>query len=224
MLRRLKIAVSGGKVSKILCMALAFSVAALSFSGCRGCRKKNQSPPEEQGSIFQDAGMSGPQDPRHGSQGAITVETPPAKGTGVDSPRTTTAEKRTYKNCLNPKPVTQGDLKTPEGTLYKAFECLLTPDTERAFECFAGYVDSNYQRRDHVRRYWFAAARKDNGRHFKRLVYGPKNPSYVICEKRPEGKTAIRIFVGKSPPVGSNPPMVLHKVSEQWLLKSFTPH
>lgn len=192
----------------------------VAFGGCK--KKKNQAPPEEQGTIFKDAGMSGPSDPRYGSSGQHTVERKTPK-TGGDSKSPSSQVKRTYKQCPKPRPVTKGDPSTPEGTLWLVFEALLMEDDEAAFQAFYSHIDHEYQRETDARRYWFAAARKDDGKAFKRLVYGDKDPSYDICLQRPEGK-GQRIFVGKSPPVGSNPPFVLHKVEDKWLLKTFTPH
>jgi hypothetical protein len=192
----------------------------LAFGGCK--KKQNQDPPEQTGSIHRDAGMSGPSDPRYGSSGQQTV-TRPTGPSGGEGTSPTTSVSRTYKQCPKPQPVTKGDLKTPEGTLYFVFEALLEPDDDTAFRKFFAHIDSDYQREADARRYWFAAARKNGGKAFKRLVYGDKNPSFDICMKRPEG-AGVRIFVAKSPPVGSNPPFVLHKVEDKWLLKTFTPH
>lgn len=208
-----------------------------------GCKKKNQEPPEEQGSIFRDAGVSGPS---RGSGGAgTTIVTRPGTGGGTagtttdPQPSTTGGEptgagtgaepdqppqiERRYKGCNDPQPVNRADPSTPEGTLYMVFEALLMEDDDAAFDRFYSLIDHEFQREVDARRYWFASARKDGGQYFQRLVYGPKNPSFDICETRKEGPTGIRIFVGKSPPVGSNPPYVLHKVGDKWLLKSFTP-
>jgi len=186
-----------------------------------GCKKKKyQDGPQEKGSIHVDAGVSGPDDQRYGSQGAITVErkTKRADGKAGD------VAKRNYKNCRKPTPVTSGDQSTPEGALYQVFSALLEKDEETAFSKFYALVDSEYQNKTDARRYWFASARKDNSKAFLRLVYGPNDPSYDICSQRPDGQGAVRIFVGKSPPVGSNPPYVLNKKGDKWLLKTFTPH
>ena len=203
-------------------------------TGCK--RKKNQAPPEERGSINRDSGMSGPSDPRYGSQGAIQVTRTSSGSTGegdateAESAASGSGEgvsiQRSYRNCRNPVPVMQGDYSTPEGTLWHVFEALLVPDEEEAFQRFYALIDPDYQSMTDARRYWFYNARKlndDDFRPFLRLVYSKDDPSFDICLKRPEGGTAIRIFVGKSPPEGSNPPYVLHKVGDKWLLKNFTP-
>ena len=186
-----------------------------------GCKKKKyQDGPEEQGSIYRDAGMSGPSDPRYGSQGAIQVDRS-VKNDDSSAPSTTS---RSYKNCRKPVPVTSGDRSTPEGTLYLVFQALLEKDDNKAFAAFYDLIDSDFQSEKDARRYWFASARKNNSKAFLRLVYSADDPSYDVCTQRPEGPDAVRIFVGKSPPVGSNPPYVLKKKGEKWLLKSFTPH
>ena len=120
--------------------------------------------------------------------------------------------------------MTRGDLSTAEGTLYFIFKALLEKNAAVAVRKFISFVDLRYQKKEHVKRYWFGSARKNKSKNFLRLVYGPNDPSYVVCNKRAEGETAVRIFVGKSPLVGSNPPMVLNKVGNKWLLKNFTPH
>ena len=192
--------------------------AALCLAG--GC-KKNQAPPEEDGSIFRDSGMSGPANVQHGSQGLKTIPIGPVvPGEAPDK----SAPSRAYQLCKELRPVTRGDPKTAEGTLYLVFAALLLPDPEESFTAFYSYIDPDFQRQEDARRYWFAAARKDGSKNFLRLVYGPNDPTYVVCETRPEGQDAVRIFVGKSPPVGSNPPFVLHKVGDRWLIKSFTPN
>ena len=185
-----------------------------------GCKKKrNQAPAEERGSIHRDAGVSGPSNTQHGSQFAKTVERKTRDEKGEE-----TTIQRPYKNCRNPVPVTQGDLNTPEGTLWYVFESMLIPDENEAFKKFYELIDPDFQRETDARRYWFAASRKHDLKAFLRLVYTRKDPSFDICETRKEGPNALRIFVGKSPPVGSNPPFVLHKVNDKWLLKSYTPH
>ena len=196
---------------------------------CVSCKKSKEPTPEERGSIFQDSKMSGPSDQRYGSQGQITIKDGKKSGAlvpddnGKDS-HDTGGKGRAYKNCRKAVPVTKGDLTTPEGTLYFVFKALLEKDESVAFRKFLSFVDTRFQREGHVKRYWFASARKDNSKNFLRLVYGRDDPSYVICSKRPEGKDGLRIFIGKSPPVGSNPPMVLNKVGNKWLLKNFAPH
>ena len=224
MLRRPESPIVGVMVFRFAYVTVAVSALVVVLSVIPGCRKKNQAPPEERGSIFEDAGMSGPSDQRYGSQCKITIKTPSGKPVATEQTGENQATKRTYKNCRNPVAVTEGNKATPEGTLFNIFKCLLTPDSGKAYRCFLSHVDTTYQRPDHVKRYWFASARKDDGKHFRRLVYGKKNPSYVVCERRNETGGAVRIFVGKNPPVGSNPPMVLHQVNKRWLLKSFTPH
>jgi hypothetical protein len=198
-------------LSLVLCLVAA-------GPGCK--KKKYQDGPDEQGTIHADAGMSGPSDQRYGSQGAVTVERKTKSGNDGGAAVT----KREYKNCRKPKPVTSGDPSTPEGTLYLVFSALLEKDDETAFSKFYALIDEDFQSERDARRYWFAAARKDNSKNFLRLVYSATDPSYDMCSQRPEGQDAVRIFVGKSPPVGSNPPYVLKKKGDKWLLKTFTPH
>ena len=205
-------------------LVMTLSLVAL----CVSCRKSKEPNPEEQGSIFKNSKMSGPTDPRYGSQGQITIANEGNGGKGkVDAGKDwhgDTPSGRQYKNCRDARPVTSGDLSTAEGTLYFVFKALLQKNAAVALRKFISFVDLRFQKKDHVKRYWFGSARKDKSKNFLRLVYGPNDPSYVVCSKRTEGKTAVRIFVGKSPPVGSNPPMVLNKVGNKWLLKNFTPH
>ncbi len=216
---------SGRKITLGARVLLVTIVAcAVAAGGCK--KKKNQAPPEERGNIFRDAGMSGPSDPRYGSQGAVTVDRPVTGGatTGGGEPGTTIQRK--YKNCRKPTPVLKADPTTPQGTLYSVFEAILNPDEEAGFTKFYSLIDPDFQSERDARRYWFKQARlvdKKGVRPFLRLVYGEKNPSFDVCEVREEPPTAKRIFVGKSPPVGSNPPFVLHKVGDKWLIKSFTP-
>ena len=181
---------------------------AIAIPGCRGC-KKNQAPPEEEGSIFRDAGMSGPSNLQYGSVGKKVVKV------GKDG-----AEKA-YKGCAMMKPITRGDLSTAEGTLWHVFEALLIADPEASFKAFYAHIDSSFQRERAARERWFGTVKK-HGPAFQRLIFGPKDPSYMLCATRKEGD-GIRLFVGKSPPVGSNPPYSLHKVDGRWLLKTFTP-
>lgn len=202
-------------------LTIALSVVVLAVS----CKKSQEPNPEEHGSIFKKTTMSGPSDSRHGSQGQVTVHSGSASpSTGGKDSHNDGGNTRQYKNCRQARPVTSGDLATAEGSLYFVFKALLDKDETRAFTKFLSFVDIRFQREEHVKRYWFQAARKDGGKHFHRLVYGPKNPSYVICDTRREGEDSVRIFVGKSPPVGSNPPMVMKKVGKKWLLRNFTPH
>ena len=206
---------------------LVFASALVVATGCK--KKKNQAPPEERGTIFkgEDAVPSGPDDRRYGSQGQVT-ENRQSGGEGD-----TRNVKRTYKNCRKSQPVIKDDPTTAEGTLRMAFGALMIKDENESFEKFLSFVDPDFQSRDSVRRYWFKQARlydeKKKVRPFFRMVYADEklphgdDPSYDICSTRPEGD-GIRIFVGKSPPVGSNPPYVLHKVGEKWLIKNFTAH
>ena len=182
---------------------------AIAIPGCRGC-KKNQAPPEEEGSIFRDAGMSGPSNLQHGSGGKKVVKV------GKDG------VEKAYKGCAMMKQITEGDLSTAEGTLWHVFEALLIPDRVAAFESFYTFVDPSFQKERAARERWFGSVRKNDSAMFHRLVFGPKDPSYMLCSTRKEGD-GIRLFVGKSPPVGSNPPYSLHKVGDKWLLKTFTP-
>ncbi len=149
--------------------------------------------------------------------------TGPATEAKVSPPKTVIPAGKKYKRCKEMRPVTKGDPKTAEGTLWLVFQALLMEDDDAAFEGFFSHIDPELQRRDSARRYWFGAARKYGGKNFHRLVFSPKDPSYVVCEVRPESG-GVRIFVGKSPPVGSNPPYSFHKVKDKWLLKTFTPH
>ncbi len=181
---------------------LAAFVLAIFGTACR------RDTPEETGTIMRDAGMSGPTDSKHGSQGKIIVN-------GQDG------APRTYLNCPKPQRIEKGDRSTPEGTLYLAFQAILSKDEEAGFRDFLALVNPQMQREDDVRRYWWKSAR---GTPFLRLVYGQNNPTFDICERRPEGPDKVRIFVAKSPPVGSNPPYLLHKVNDTWLLDTFTPH
>ena len=198
------------RILRLALVALLAGAFSSALAGCGSC-KKNQAPPEEQGSIFEDAGMSGPTNTQHGSRGKKTVTVGKEK------------IQKAYKGCKEMRQVLKGDLSTAEGTLWKIFEALLIPNDETAFETFFGYVDSDFQSRDSAKRYWFASARKHDSKNFLRLVFSKDDPSYMLCERRKEGD-GWRIFVGKSPPVGSNPPYVLHKVEDKWLLKTFTPH
>ena len=128
-----------------------------------------------------------------------------------------------YANCADGTVVSKGDRSTAEGTLFLAFEAILLQDQAESEAVFLPLVDTDYQRVEHVKRYWLPAARKNNWKAFLRLVAGPSDATYVICRKQNEGKD-LKIFVGKSPPVGSNPPYTLHKVNGQWKIKRFTPH
>jgi hypothetical protein len=204
-------------------LTIALSVVALAVS----CKKNKEPNPEERGSIFRQSEMSGPSDPRYGSQGQVTIHSGSASSSTATSGKDSHHDgnkARQYKNCRQARPVTSGDLATAEGSLYFVFKALLDKNETRAFSKFLSLVDIRFQREEHVKRYWFKAARKDGGKHFQRLVYGPENPSYVVCETRQEGEDSVRIFVGKNPPVGSNPPMVMKKVGKKWLLRNFTPH
>lgn len=197
----------------ILAVSAAFVCVATIGAGCIGCRRDQ---PEEIGSIWNDAGMSGPSDPKLGSQGAITVDRPNADGP-------TASTKRSYKDCPNPVPVRKGDPKTPEGTLFLVFQALLEPDEEVSFERFYSYINPLLQNKVDARRYWFASTRVKGGEPFLRLIYGPKDPSFDVCRRVVEAEGKIRIFVAKSPPVGSNPPYQLAKVGDKWLLQTFSP-
>lgn len=186
-------------------------IASTLFSGT-GCKPTEA---EEVGSIHRDAGMSGPENIKLGSQGQIVVPTGTEGAPGAG---------RTYLNCSTPKRVNKADPKTAEGTLYMVFAALLVRDEDEAFTQFYSHINPQLQRESDARRYWFGAARKDGGNAFQRLVYGPSDPTFDICSVKPEGEGKVRIFVAKSPPVGSNPPFVLHKVGDKWLLENFTPH
>ncbi len=196
-----------------------------------GCGKKNQKAPEEQGSIFHDAAVSGPSDPIHGTRGRVIIQSTPsgaAAPTGASGASGATGTPaptagREYLDCKEPVEVRKADPTTAEGTLFQIFQALLEPDPEKSFEAFYSFINPDFQRKEDAKRYWFGAARKDGSKNFLRLVYGPQDPSFLICRKVPEGPDRIRIFVGKSPPVGSNPPFVLHKVGDKWLLEKFTP-
>ena len=132
-------------------------------------------------------------------------------------------EGKEYNDCADGTVISKGDRNTAEGTLYLAFQAILLKDDAAAEAAFLPLVDTDYQRVSHVKRYWLPAARKNNWKGFLRLVAGPSDPSYVICRKQNEGKD-LKFFVGKSPPVGSNPPYTLHKVDGKWKIKRFTPH
>lgn len=187
-------------------------ILALLFALAVGCRRDQ---PEETGSIFKDATMSGPADPKLGSQGGVVVQR-------ADGPGGSASTTRSYKNCPNPKAVRSADAKTAEGTLYLVFQALLEPDPDTAFQQFYAHVNPMFQNVIDARRYWFESTRKDSSKGLSRLVYGPKDPSFDICETRAEGEGKVRIFVGKSPPVGSNPPYLLSKVGDKWLLETFS--
>ena len=171
----------------------------------------------------------------------VTTPPPPASGIAAAAPKTEPAAAepppkpkpvvdrsmipadKKYQDCKEIRPVLGGDDTTAEGALYRVFEALLMENDDTSFETFYGLVDGRFQNRKSARNYWFAAARKNGGTIFHRLVFGPKNPAYVVCQTRSEGDQAVRIFVGKSPPVGSNPPFVLHPVDGHYRLKNFTP-
>lgn len=152
-----------------------------------------------------------------GTGGTTDVASPPT----TDSP---IPPDKKYKGCELMRPITKGDRETVEGTLWLVFQALLIKDDSEAFEAFYALIDPDFQRRESARNYWFAAARKYGGKNFHRLVFSPNDPSYVLCEVRQEPPTAIRLFVGKSPPVGSNPPYSFHKKNGKWLMKTFAPH
>lgn len=203
---------SSPRIGAAAAWSIFVSACVVTVTLSAGCKP---SAPEEVGSIHRDAGMSGPPDPQKGSQGKIDVPVGTEGAPGVT---------RTYLNCPNPTRVDRADPKTAEGTLYLVFAALLVKDEDDAFKQFYSHINPQLQRESDARRYWFGAARKDGGKAFHRLVYGPSDPTYDICSVKPEGEGKVRIFVAKSPPVGSNPPFVLHKVGDKWLLENFTPH
>lgn len=219
----------------------ALAGTLLLWSGCpdnksAAKKKKAEAPEQSEGSADAETPPTGETPPTAEAPGLLpdAAEAPPDKPavppttadaeTPPSPPEPPPKSKRKYKNCRDARPVTEGDLKTAEGTLYKVFEALLIEAEEESFQAFLPFIDTDFQRPADARRYWFKQARLINkeGRPFLRLVYSDKNPSYDVCSTRPEGKAGIRIFVGKTPPVGSNPPYVLHKVGDRWLLKNFS--
>jgi hypothetical protein len=139
------------------------------------------------------------------------------------SSSTESSNGKEYKNCDDREAVKSGTTKTPEGALYLAFKALLIKDEEKSFREFFKQVDSKVKSERHVRRYWFKTARKKNLKTILRLIASRTDPSYVICRRKSEHGNAVRLYVGKSPPVGSNSPYVLHEVGGHWKLTRFSP-
>ncbi len=220
---------------------LALFILALCLTG-PGCGKKSSASyddePEEKGTIFkknkrtrehydQWKKESGDEDDEEQDDEAPDDSDEPKTKTKVEK-----ADKKAksglpagkeYNDCAEGTVVAKGDRNTAEGTLYLAFQAILLKDNAAAETEFLSLVDTDYQRVAHVKRYWLPAARKNNWKGFLRLVAGPDDPSYVICRRQTEGQD-LKLFVGKSPPVGSNPPYTLHKVDGKWKIKRFTPH
>ncbi len=228
---------------------LALFVLALCLTG-PGCGKKKvatyDDEPEEKGTIFkknkrtrehydqwkkksdedddEDDDEDEDEDEEKDDSDNTDDEAKDDKSAGTDKKsKNGLPEGKEYNNCDDGTVVSKADRNTAEGTLYLAFEAILQKDDAAAEAAFLPLVDTDYQRVSHVKRYWLPAARKNNWKGFLRLVAGPNDPSYVICRKQNEGKD-LKFFVGKSPPVGSNPPYTLHKVDGKWKIKRFTPH
>ena len=215
-------------------------VIAVSLVACLGCKKAkdklngDESNPEEKGSIFanppehrkkkkKEEEAEPPQTPESSDAGSAgeshTTAAPPTQGDKDPDGK----PRRPYERCALRQVVSKGDRATPEGTLHMAYQALLEANDDVAFQKFVVLVDTDFQSPEAVKRFWLYNARKNDKKNLLRLVYGPKDPTFVVCDRREEGSD-VRLFVGKTPPEGSNPPVVLHQKDKKWLIKRFTPY
>jgi hypothetical protein len=188
-----------------------------------GCGKKPQTfddEPEEKGSIFKKNKRT--REHYYQSKGEDEADPKPKKGTSTTKKSKLPAGKK-YASCDDGYPVTKGGTDTPQGVLFLAYKAILIKDAAESAEAFIEHVDTKFQKEKDVKRYWLASARKYEWKNFLRLVAGLDDPSYVVCREQKEGKD-LKLYVGKSPPVGSNPPVTLHKVDGKWKIKRFTAH
>ena len=114
--------------------------------------------------------------------------------------------------CNVNRKVGHGDLKTAGGALYVAYQAALKSDSPEAFDAFTS------DRQQLQRFVWPAVVG-----HVSKYVSGPYDASYTLCSMEQQDDLRIKIHVKSHDTRKSNPPVILVKEGENWMIDVLTP-
>ena len=187
-------------------LASLVAIAAL-VAFAPGCKKKPVPAPAEE----QAAQAQAPQQAGTPGQGSAAMAAPRA-GDQVDP------NARVPSSCPEGKKIEAGDMSTPGGTVYLAYQAALKGDTPEAFEAFASLFQPDTNIEELRRTVWAHVLQ-----YVTKYTSGPDNPSFVQCRTVSTGDNRLKIFVKCNDPKKSDPPIVLQNMGGKWMIDVMTP-
>lgn len=135
---------------------------------------------------------------------------PPGTAVGsVEAPR---------PRCPDERIVAAGDRETPEGTLFLAYQAALGPDDDVAFARFRGLWQPDAQT-SHIREQIWPRVRE----HVRKYVAGESDPTFTRCRRLDLDGGRVKVFVKSNDPEKSDPPTILFRRDEGWVIDVMTP-
>lgn len=156
-----------------------------------------------------------PQAPATPAAGAATsgaaTEASAAAAGGIAAPEAAV-------RCPDALRVDAGDRGTAEGTLWLAYKAALGPDDEAGFAAFRA-VWQPEANTDHIRDQIWPRVRE----HVGKYVEDPATPAYIRCRKVEAPGGRVKIFVRSNAPQKSDPPSILVRGPDGWVIDVMTP-
>lgn len=120
--------------------------------------------------------------------------------------------------CNVNRKVGHGDFQTAGGALYVAYQAALKGDSPESFQAFSSAFRQGVDRQQLQRFVWPAVLR-----HVSKYVAGPGDPSYILCSMELQDNDRVKIHIKSHDSRKSNPPAILVKEGENWMIEVLTP-
>lgn len=120
--------------------------------------------------------------------------------------------------CPDERVVSTGDRETPEGTLFLAYKAALGPDDDTGFAAFRELWHPDALT-SHIRDQIWPRVRE----HVGKYVSGGGGATFTRCRRVDLDGGRVKVFVKSNDPEKSDPPTILLRRDDGWVIDVMTP-